>query len=180
MSKIHRIFFVLLCSIFLLGTTGMAIAKDTTTQKTQPDNKPKVKVTKHQDWTVRCQESGQKQCEMTQLIKSPDNDKPIMRVLMGYPPQTQGKPAMIIIVPLGTRLPAGLQVSVDNGQAYNYPFQVCLQEGCRAAFKVSDALLGQLKNGHSATVSIVGPKNRKIDLKLSLLGFTASSKAISP
>lgn len=139
-----------------------------------------VKVTRYNDWEVRCPKSGSQKgdCEMTQLVNSPDTGKPIMRVVMGYPPQIDSA-AMIFILPLGTRLAPGVQLSVDGGQKMRFPFQICLEQGCRADYPVKQSLLNSLKSGNNATVTIVGPKGDDINLKISLAGFTDANSKIS-
>lgn len=178
MSKTYRLFVTLVCAVALTGITGAALAQSSSGNQSKKND---VKVTKHKDWEVHCPKSGQKdQCEMTQLINNPGNGKPIMRVIMGYPPQAQGQPAMIFILPLGTRLNSGVQVTVDNHKAHRFPFQICLEQGCQAAFPVKSSFLNQLKHGKSAQASIVGPKGNPINLKISLMGFTAANNQISP
>lgn len=174
MSDIGRIAAACLCIVGLSGLAGHAVAQ----QKTQ-DNDDNVKVSTYQDWEVRCPKSGDKdECEMTQLVNNPDSGKPIMRVVLGYPPQIDSA-AMIFILPLGTRLSPGVKVGVDGDQIGRFPFQICMKEGCRADFPVEGKALNKLKRGGNATVSIVGPEGDDIDLKISLQGFTAANKAIS-
>ncbi|KEZ78995.1 invasion associated locus B family protein [Salinisphaera hydrothermalis] len=175
MSRAFRFSAVLLCAASLLGVVGTAAAQSSSSQSAQ-DN---VKITHYNDWEVRCPKSGNKnECEMTQLVKSPDSGKPIMRVVMGYPPQIDTA-AMIFILPLGTRLAPGVQLSVDGDQPRRFPFQICLEQGCRADFPIKNSLLNKLKHGHTAQVTIVGPKGDQINLKVSLSGFTDANNAIA-
>jgi len=161
-------------AVSLLGIAGAAVAQQA---PAQPD-KDDVKVTNYQDWEVRClKSSNPQQCEMTQLIKSADSGSPVMRVVLGYPKQIDTA-AMIFILPLGTQLVPGVSLSVDGGQAQRIPFQACLPNGCRADLPVKPALLNKLKNGGQATVTIVGPRGKKMNLDISLMGFTAANKAI--
>lgn len=162
-----------LCIAASLGMAGTAAAQDSSQQAEE-----NIKTQKFQDWEVRCPESGGKdQCEMTQLVKSPKSGKPIMRVVMGYPPQIDSA-AMIFILPLGTRLAPGVKLTVDDSQAGRFPFQICMKQGCRADFPIKNDLLSKMKRGNHANVSIVGPEGDDIDLKISLQGFTAASQAI--
>ncbi|MES1940562.1 hypothetical protein T5B8_09971 [Salinisphaera sp. T5B8] len=135
------------------------------------------KVETFQDWEVRCPEQGDGACEMTQLVNSPDNGKPILRVVMGYPPEVDTA-AMVFILPLGTRLAPGVQFQVDGDQPRRFPFQICLEQGCRADFPVDDALRNKLRSGSKATVSLIGPRGDRIDLKVSLQGFTNADNRI--
>lgn len=175
MSTAFRFFAVLLCTVGLFGVIGSAAAQSSS-GKSAKDN---VKITHYQDWEVRCPKSGnQDQCEMTQLVKNPQSGKPIMRVVMGYPPQIDSA-AMIFILPLGTRLAPGVQLSVDGDQPRRFPFQICLEQGCRADFPIKNTLLNKLKHGHDAKITIVGPKGDQIHLKISLMGFTSANQAIA-
>lgn len=175
MSRAFRFSAVLLCAASLFGAVGTAAAQSSSGKSAQ-DN---VKITHYDDWEVRCPKSGnQNECEMTQLVKSPDSGKPIMRVVMGYPPQIDTA-AMIFILPLGTRLAPGVQLSVDGDQPRRFPFQICLEQGCRADFPIKNTLLNKLKHGRSAKVTIVGPKGDQINLNVSLSGFTDANSAIA-
>ncbi|AWN17334.1 invasion associated locus B family protein [Salinisphaera sp. LB1] len=178
MSRAFRFSAVLLCAASLFGVVGVAAAQNSNAAagKSGQNN---VKITHYDDWEVRCPKSGKKnECEMTQLVKSPDSGKPIMRVVMGYPPQINTA-AMIFILPLGTRLAPGVQLSVDGDQPRRFPFQICLEQGCRADFPIKNSLLNKLKHGHTAQVTIVGPKGDQIKLKVSLSGFTDANNAIA-
>lgn len=131
-----------------------------------------------QAWDVRCpEEAANGACEMTQLVNSPENGKPILRVVMGYPPEIDTA-AMVFILPLGTRLAPGVQLQVDDGEPKAFPFQICLEQGCRADFPVNDTLRNQLRSGSTATVSLIGPRGDRIDLPVSLQGFTDADNRI--
>lgn len=144
----------------------------------QTGSQSNAKVETFQDWDVRCPEnSDDGSCEMTQLVNSADNGKPILRVVMGYPPQVDTA-AMVFILPLGTRLAPGVQLQVDGGEPQGFPFQICLEQGCRADFPVDNALRAKLRGGSTATVSLIGPRGDRIDLKVSLQGFTDADNRI--
>ena len=134
-----------------------------------------------QDWEVRCQRSaeGPSPCAMSQLITQPDSDQPLMQVILDYPPQIDD-PVMSFFVPLGVRLAAGLQLSVDNGEPVQFPYQVCLEQGCRADVPIEPSMLQQLRSGSTATLSMIGPRGDRIDLDISLIGFTDASTRIAP
>ncbi len=171
------------CCLRLLFFVLALFAAGAFAQQPPPKQRPKnnIQVTHHADWAVRCPKSNQahQRCEMTQLVKNPQNGKPVMRVLMGYPPQVKTA-AMIFIVPLGTRLAPGMELSVDGDKPRRFPFQICLDQGCRADYPVNNKLLQKLKGGHEATASIIDPHGKELDLKFSLQGFTASNNQIAP
>lgn len=176
MTATIRLAAILWGATSLLGISGMAAAQSS---PNTPDNGG-VEVTHYQNWAVRCDQStGVKQCEMTQVVNGPNSDTPIMRVIMGNPPQID-VPAMVFVLPLGTQLARGLRISVDGGQPLRIPFRVCLDSGCRASMPIKSSLLSELKLGGNIKVAIIGPQGEHIDLNVSLMGFTAAAKAITP
>ncbi|OHV12894.1 invasion associated locus B family protein [Kushneria phosphatilytica] len=134
-----------------------------------------------QNWEVRCPNTGGSadRCTMTQEVNNPDNNKPLMRVVVAYPPQIDG-PVMVFLLPLGVRLAPGLQLSIDDSQGPSFPYQICRQQGCRADLPLQPELLQQLRAGHRATLSLIGPDGQRRDLAISLMGFTSASQAIAP
>lgn len=134
-----------------------------------------------QDWEIRCQRNaeGQTPCAMSQLITRPDSDQPLMQVIVDYPPQIDD-PVMSFFVPLGVRLAAGLQLRVDNGEPIQFPYQICQEQGCRADAPLQPSMLQQLRSGNTATLSIIDPRGERMDLDISLIGFTDASTRIAP
>ncbi|WP_040481155.1 invasion associated locus B family protein [Vreelandella boliviensis] len=134
-----------------------------------------------QDWEVRCQRNAEEPapCAMSQLVTHPDSDQPLMQVILDYPPQIDD-PVMSFFVPLGVRLAAGLQLSVDNGEPIQFPYQVCQEQGCRADAPIEASMLQQLRSGSTATLSMIDPRGERMDLDISLIGFTDASTRIAP
>ncbi|WP_404341908.1 invasion associated locus B family protein [Vreelandella venusta] len=133
-----------------------------------------------QDWEVHCQDNqGANRCAMMQMTTQPGSDQPIMQVVVEYPPQMDG-PVMSFFVPLGVRLAAGLQLVVDNGEPIQFPYQVCQQQGCRADAPIEPSMLQELRSGSSATLSMIDPRGERMDLNISLAGFTSASNRIAP
>ncbi|MDQ7727600.1 invasion associated locus B family protein [Halomonas sp. SpR8] len=134
-----------------------------------------------QDWEVRCQRNAENPapCAMSQLITQPDSDQPMMRVILDYPPQIDD-PAMSFFVPLGVSLAPGLQLRVDNNEPIQFPYQVCQEQGCRADIPIEPSMLQQLRSGNTATLSMIGPRGDRMDLDISLIGFTDASNRIAP
>ncbi|MEQ6917784.1 invasion associated locus B family protein [Halomonas aquatica] len=161
----------------LLAIAPMAFAQQATTGAAGAD----VRVEQFRDWQVLCPPAGrQGPCTMSQLVTNPDSNDPLMRLIMGYPPELEGRPAMTFLLPLGVRLAAGLQLSVGGGEPAQFPYQVCMQQGCRADLAVPPSLLSELRGGTSATLSLVGPRGNRMDVDISLMGFTDASQSIAP
>ncbi|WP_275287852.1 invasion associated locus B family protein [Halomonas elongata] len=138
----------------------------------QPTGNANVDTQQFQDWQVICpQDASQGPCTMNQVITNTENDQPMMRVVIANPPQADS-PVMTFLLPLGVRLAPGLQLSVDNGEPVQFPYQVCQQQGCRADVPLQSSLLQSLRGGTSATLSLIAPDGQRMDLNISLMGFT--------
>jgi len=164
-----------LAALLALLTLGMpAVA-----QQASPG--ANVSTEQFQDWEVICpDDGGQGACTMSQLITNPDSNDPLMRVIVGYPPELEGQPAMTFLLPLGVRLAPGLQLSVGGGEPVQFPYQVCLAQSCRADLPLNGELLQSLRSGSAATLSLIGPRGNRLDLDISLMGFTSASQRIAP
>ncbi len=160
----------------------LALAPNAFAQQASPGGSgAEVSTEQFQSWEVVCPPQGsQGACTMNQLITNPQDGQPLMRVIVGYPPELEGRPAMTFLVPLGVRLPPGLQLSVGGGEPAQFPYQVCLEQGCRADLPLEPSLLQALRSGSSATLSLFGPRGNRMDLNISLMGFTDANTRIAP
>lgn len=169
-----------LCMTGLLSL--LALAPNAFAQQTS-SNQARTDITTEQfnDWEVVCpSDSSQGNCTMNQVISNADSSQPLMRVVVAYPPQLEGSPAMTFLTPLGVRLAPGLQLSAGSTQPAKFPYQVCLEQGCRADLPLEPAMFQALRSGSSATLSLVGPRGNRMDLDISLMGFTDASQRIAP
>lgn len=157
----------------LLGFAGPAAAQKAPMQA----KKANVETTQYDDWEVRCLKSNADECLMNQIVNNPSSDSPIMRVAMKYRPSTDVA-LMAFTLPLGTHLAPGLSVSVPGNKAIRIPYQVCFRNGCQAYLGLKSALMSKMKQGTSFQVTLVGPDGKKINLSVSLMGFTAANNAI--
>ncbi|MBZ5488040.1 invasion associated locus B family protein [Halomonas aquamarina] len=140
-----------------------------------------VETQRFQDWEVECPTgAGQQGCIMSQMVNNPDSNEPLMRAMVGYPPQAQGNAVIAFMLPLGVNLAPGMQLQVDNNEPVGFPYQFCHEQGCRADLPLEPSMLQQLRSGNSATVSAIAPDGQRLDLNLSLMGFTSASQEITP
>ncbi|KXS38407.1 MAG: hypothetical protein AWU55_1624 [Halomonadaceae bacterium T82-2] len=166
--------------LIAIGMLLMAMTATAFAQQTTNGNANNVQTRTVQDWQVRCPtDTSQGRCSMTQLVNAPDDDRPVLRVVVTYPPQVDG-PAMVFLLPLGVRLAPGLQLAVDGGKPVKFPYQVCVPDGCRADIPVKPELMQQLRQGSQATLSLIDPRGQRMDLSISLMGFSNASEQIAP
>jgi len=129
------------------------------------------------DWTVKCksQETGQKdRCALIQTLrrKNANGNQPIMTVLVA-PFGSESRLGMLITVPLGVFLPAGLTLTVDDKKlTKQLAYQFCNRLGCRAAVLFDDRLLGLFRTGAKASIAIQDRHRKDIVMAISLNGFS--------
>ncbi|MDL4861952.1 invasion associated locus B family protein [Halomonas elongata] len=144
----------------------------------QPTGNANVNTQQFQDWEVICpQDASQGPCTMNQVINNADSNQPMMRVVIANPPQIDN-PVMTFLMPLGVRLAPGLQLSVGGGEPVQFPYQVCQQQGCRADLPLQPSLLQSLRGGTTATLSLIAPNDQRMDVDISLMGFTDAMSQI--
>jgi invasion protein IalB len=131
------------------------------------------------DWLMRCvkgEEGTEDPCQMYQLMDdgegSPVAEVSIFRLKDGG----RAKAGATIVVPLETSLPQQITLSVDGGKARRYPYSFCSQVGCYARVGFTSEDIASFKRGNAATVTIVPAlaPDQKVELVLSLTGFTAA------
>lgn len=132
-----------------------------------------------QDWEIQCvrTEDGENEpCQMYQLLED-DDKNPVAEVsLFRLPDGGQAVAGATIIVPLETALQAQLRIAVDGAQSKRYPYALCNSVGCFARIGLTQSDLNGFKKGAKAVLTIVPfvAQDQKIELEMSLKGFTAS------
>ncbi|GEN25133.1 invasion associated locus B family protein [Halomonas cupida] len=141
------------------------------------DSGPAVDTEQFQDWEVNCPvNAADGDCSMTQLVDG-SNGEPVLRVVVGNPPQLDSS-AITFLTPLGVRLAPGLQLQVGSNEPIGMPYQMCVPQGCRADLPIRPELLTQLRGGSSATVSMIDPNGQRVNLNVSLMGFSDAKQRI--
>ena len=130
------------------------------------------------DWARRCTANpeGDDPCHMYQLLKDGDGNDTAEVTIQRLPEGLQAAAGATVIVPLQTLLTQQLVIKIDGGQTKRYPFKFCTQIGCIAQIGLTAAEVNAFKRGAKATVTIVpaGAPDQKVNLDLSLTGFTAA------
>jgi invasion protein IalB len=135
------------------------------------------------DWALNCvrvPEGQQEPCQLYQLLK--DAQGVAVAEINIVPLQGGGEAVTgaTIITPLETLLTEQLTIAVDGGQTKRYPFTFCAAIGCiaRVGFTADD--LASFKKGNKATLSVVpvAAPDQKVNVDVSLKGFTAAYDAV--
>ena len=135
-------------------------------------------------WTTRClkAQQGKDPCELYQLMKDAEGNSVAEMTLIPLKNSKDVAAGATLIAPLETDLIQGLGLAVGNAESRGYPFSFCAPVGCVARMGFTQAELDGLKRGNEATVSLLpfgGDREKPVQLKLSLSGFTAAFDALS-
>lgn len=136
------------------------------------------------DWEMRCikaAEGEEDPCQMYQLMDDGEGTPVAEFSLFRLPDGSKAKAGATIVVPLETSLPQQLTVTVDGGNARRYPYSFCNPVGCYARIGLTDADIATFKRGNAAKIIIVPAlaQDQKVELDLSLSGFTAAFDQVS-
>lgn len=136
----------------------------------------------HESWEQRCVKTadGNDPCQIYQLLKDEKGASVAEIGLFPLPPGEQAVTGATIITPLETLLTQHVVLTIDDNEPRVYPFSWCDRSGCiaRAGFTAED--LTAMKKGNEVTLTIVpmAAPDQKVNLKVSLKGFTAGYESI--
>jgi invasion protein IalB len=133
-------------------------------------------------WELRCMKTadGSDPCQLYQLLMDDSGNDVAEISMFALPEGNQAAAGATVMAPLETLLTAAMQLAVDGGKAKIYPFTFCTAAGCVARIGFTAEELAQLKAGAGAVMTIVPAvaPDQKVELKVSLKGFTAGYEAV--
>jgi invasion protein IalB len=125
------------------------------------------------DWQIRCETppgAQGEQCALMQSVTAEDRPNVGLTVLVLKIADLKSR-LMRVVAPLGVILPSGLGLKIDNADVGRAGFVKCLPNGCLAEINMDDKLIGQLRNGQTATFIIFQSPEEGIGFPMSLKGF---------
>ncbi|MDF1748864.1 MAG: invasion associated locus B family protein [Alphaproteobacteria bacterium] len=167
----------MICSLFLFS---VAQAQTTPPQATAPLQKERV-LGQFGDWRVLCDSADNSACFM--VLNGVDaTGKPIVEFsLIRLHVDAKIPAGGTVIVPLGTALPEGAALQVDQGERLRYVYEFCAPAGCVANMALTVEQVQAMQAGSKATITIARAANpdKPIVVPISLNGFTAAYKALA-
>ncbi|MEP1522800.1 invasion associated locus B family protein [Ascidiaceihabitans sp.] len=134
-------------------------------------------------WEIRCIKTEQEvdPCQMYQLMDDGEGVPVAEFSLFRLPEGSKAVAGATVVVPLETALPPQLTITVDGGSARRYPYAFCNAVGCYARIGLTEADVNVFKRGADAVLTIIPAlaPDQKVELALSLKGFTASFEKAS-
>jgi invasion protein IalB len=138
------------------------------------------------DWEMRCikaEEGAEDPCQMYQLVEDGEGTPVAEFSLFRLPDGGKAIAGATVVVPLETSLPQQLTITVDGDGdgARRYPYAFCNPVGCYARIGLTPEDVARFKRGNAALITIVPAlaQDQKVELALSLTGFTSAYDQVS-
>lgn len=111
-------------------------------------------------------------CAIQQALDATRDDKSrrILTISAGYFGK-DGVAALVIEVPLGGFLPAGIVLTIPGAEPIKMAYETCRVSGCRGATVLTDPMLAAMAKAESATVTVLNIRRQQVQLPFSLKGF---------
>ncbi len=106
-------------------------------------------------WVSKCVSESRKSplvCSAEETLVLATTEQVVATVLVRTQSDTQ-EPVIMIRVPVGLYLPAGLSIQVDDGKPRPVPLQTCDLQGCYAEMQISSDLLAAPKGGKRLSIT---------------------------
>jgi len=125
-------------------------------------------------WMVNCTNvPGGFDCRASQTLYVKKTGQRLLTLVVRTAPDAK-KPVMLIQVPLGIYLPAGVTVQIGKEAGKGLPLQSCNQEGCLTEYSVTDAELATKQQDSDLTVLVQDLNKKPVTLSVPGLGFAAA------
>ena len=89
-------------------------------------------------------------------------------------PAETKKPVMLLLVPMGIYLPAGVKVQVGQDAAKTVPLQNCDGTGCLAEYAITEPELAAMLKGQALTISVQDRDKQPVSVQVPATGFPAA------
>ncbi len=136
------------------------------------ENKDKTTKNKASPWSVNCSNDGKGLvCQLTQRIVLRKTKQLLIAVTIK---KTGAEKSMLVHLPHGLYLPAGIKFQVDEKKHSSHPIQTCDLKGCYAGLPLEEAKIKLLKNGKKLNIVFQNLKKKNVKVPLALHGFDAA------
>jgi len=146
-----------------------------------PKAEEKPVITRFGTWSTRC-EKGEKKGELINChafvdVRAGEKKERVLYIGIGSVPKKKDEFFAFAMTPLGTVLPPGIGMAVDEKTKFGGPFVFCAPIGCQAEILLSAEQIKALKNGKQmeAEFKLIGQGDVKIPIKLDGLSKALAS-----
>jgi invasion protein IalB len=109
-------------------------------------------------------------CSAVQTLFVKRTGQRFVTVAVKVPADTK-TPKMLILLPLGTNLPAGVSLQFGKAVAKSVQIRNCDQGGCLAEYPISEAEIASMLKGTDLTITIQSKEQKPMTFPIPSLGF---------
>ena len=125
-------------------------------------------------WRVQCDGAGQAlDCRLSQTLVVQQTGQRLLAVVVRRPSKAE-LPALMINLPHGLFLPAGVTLQLDTAKPETLPVQTCDAQGCYAGTTVTTDMLAALQKSQQLSVVVQDLKKQPITVTITMAGFAAA------
>ncbi|MBB6250351.1 invasion associated locus B family protein [Nitrospirillum iridis] len=130
-------------------------------------------------WAKNCAKdaNGADVCFVEQFAIANPGNAIVLHVQIGYI-ATDGKPVLVITVPLGTPVQSGLQLTLDGAKPIALPLTLCQPGGCIASANLDQDVLKQFTTGKVLMVRYAKPDKTAMDVPVQLAGLAPALQSL--
>jgi len=152
---------------------------DVAARAPEPPIKPQAPATplgeagKGPGWAVNCKSDARTKnlsCRMSQTVVAKQTGRTLTNVAFLVPGQSENA-ELVLQLPLGLYLPAGVNYQIDKNTPRHLGFGMCNRKGCYAREPISPELLTKLRNGKQLKIDFKDSSEKAVSIAVSLDGF---------
>lgn len=108
------------------------------------------------DWAVECERApdDRDRCFLSQSQFLKENNARLLKASVGYL-GPEDEPILVLLLPLGIDLRAGVALKVDDGPQLSVTLQHCTQGGCTGAFPLDGPAVAALRAARRIQVGMM-------------------------
>jgi len=159
----------IIASLIALGAAGVSLSA--AAQTSQPEI----------SWKTQCRAADRQsplQCTMAQSLFVTQSGQQIAKISIETRTGEGATNRFVLQLPLGLSLKAGVTLVIDKKPSLTFDIQTCEATGCFVSGPLSDSLLDGMKKGKELKIILRNLKRDKIELPISLDGFSATFDAV--
>lgn len=131
-------------------------------------------------WAVLCTASGRSApatCIAEQKIVARETGQLISAIAVRVPGDTR-KPVLVVQVPFGLLMSAGIKLQIDQGQSLDLAVETCESSGCYAVVQPTDGFLKAMAAGQKIDVKATSVSKEPFVATHALSGFQMAMQNI--
>ncbi|MDE1147813.1 MAG: invasion associated locus B family protein [Azospirillaceae bacterium] len=121
--------------------------------------------------------AGKDVCYVEQFAIANPGNVLVLHVQLGYM-SADGKPVLVLTVPLGTPVQPGLQLTLDGAKPIALPLTLCQAGGCVASANLDKDVLQQFLNGKVLMVRYAKADKTAMDVPVQLGGLAPALQSL--